>query len=284
MIEKPELINLKKIFRQKNPGLAPYIPGFIYAYLNRALHVSEINEFLTVHGLKTGLDFVEAAIKDFNITLNIKGEENLPEEGRFIFVSNHPLGGFDGMVLLSLLGRKYKKIQSLSNDILLSVVNMKPLFLPVNKHGVLTHESAKLVHEAMESDIQILTFPAGLVSRKTKGKIMDPPWHKNFITKAVQHHRDVIPIYTSGRCTEFFYRLSNFRKFLRIRSNIEMFYLPDETFRHRNENITVTIGPRISFEEFDKSKRPAEWADIMQKYVYSLGEGNKETFRQSIGR
>jgi hypothetical protein len=182
------------------------------------------------------------------------------------------------VLLLTLLGRKYKDIRSPSNDILLNMVNLKSLFIPINKHGRLTHESAHMMDKVMASDIQVLTFPAGLVSRKIRGKIIDPVWQKSFINKAIQYKRDVIPIHVTGRCTEFFYRLSNFRKFLGIKSNIEMFYLPDETYRHRNEHITITFGQAVSYKTFDKSKKPLEWAKSMQDYVYSLGEGNKRPF------
>ncbi len=274
-------LDLKKVFMTKNPGLAPYIPGFVYAYLNRVLHIREINDFLAIHGSKTGLDFTEEVIKEFNITATLIGEENLPEKGRFIFASNHPLGGFDGIVLLTYLGRKYKEIRSLSNDILMSMVNVKPLFVPVNKHGSLSHDAVRKLAEVMDSEIQILTFPSGLVSRKIKGKIMDPLWQKSFISKAVQHKRDIIPIHVTGRCTNFFYRLSNFRKFLGIKTNIEMFYLADETFKHRNKHITITFGQPVSYKFFDKSKRQDAWARSMQNYVYSLGEGNTKPFNSN---
>jgi putative hemolysin len=272
------MVDLKKIFNQKNPRLARYIPGFVYAYLNHALRIREINDFLSVHGKKMGIEFTEAAIKEFNITTTLKGYDNLPEKGRYIFASNHPLGGFDGIILLTLLGKKYKEVRSISNDILMSIVNMKSLFVPINKHGIQTHESAVLLDEVMKSDIQIMTFPSGLVSRKSRGRIRDTKWHKSFISKAVQYERDIIPIHVTGRCTNFFYRLANFRKFLGIKSNIEMFYLPDETFRHRNEHITITFGAPVSHKMFDKSKRPEAWAKSMQNYVYSLGEGNTNPF------
>jgi putative hemolysin len=276
--EKVLFLDLKKIFKEKNPRVARYIPGFVYAYLNRVLHLPEINDFLAIHGSKIGLEFTREVIKEFNVSVTLRGEENLPESGRFIFVSNHPLGGFDGMLLLTVLGGKYKDVRSLSNDILMSFKNLNPLFVPVNKHGLMSHEAVRHFEEIMESDIQILTFPSGLVSRKIHGKIIDPVWHKSFISKAIQHKRDIIPIHVTGRCSDFFYRLSNFRKFLGIKSNIEMFFLSDETFKHRNEHITITFGTPVSYKFFDNSKRPAEWAKSMQNYVYSLGAGTTDSY------
>ena len=271
-------IDLKRIFLKKNPKLAPYIPGFVYRYLNRILHIKEINEFLAKNGMKTGYDFVAAIIEEFNVTTSIIGKENLPDQGRFIFASNHPLGGFDGMLLIKLLIEKYGNVKSISNDILMNMQNINMLFLPINKHGSQSFSSARHLDEVMSSEIQILTFPAGLVSRKRRGVIRDIDWKKNFIGKAIQHKRDVVPIHITGNCTNFFYRLANLRKFLRIKSNIEMFYLADETYQHRNKQLVITIGQPVSWQTFDRSKKPAEWALLMQDYVYSLGRGETKAF------
>jgi 1-acyl-sn-glycerol-3-phosphate acyltransferase len=271
-------LDLRKIFANKNPKLARYIPGFIYKYLNRVLHISEINIFLEKNGEKMNYDFVTAVIENFNVTTTFLGIENLPDRGRYIFVSNHPLGGFDGMILIKMLHEKYGAIKSISNDILMNIKNMADLFVPINKHGNQSTVVARNFEEIMRSEVQILTFPAGLVSRRRKGIIRDIPWKKSFISKSVLYKRDIVPIYVSGRCTDFFYTLANIRKFFRIKPNLEMFYLPDETFHHKNKHFTITIGPAISWQSFDKSKRPDEWALILQDYVYSLPGGKNTPF------
>ena len=252
-------IDLRKIFKEKNPKLAPYIPGFVYRYLNRILHIPEINNILEKSGNKTGYDFVCAVIEDFNITTTYHGTENLPEKGRFIFVSNHPMGGFDGMLLIKMIYEKYGDTKSISNDILMNIKNINSLFLPINKHGSQSTETAENFDKVMKSGSQILTFPAGLVSRKRKGIIRDVEWKKSFVNKAVQYERDVIPVFVSGRCTNFFYTLANLRKFIGIKSNIEMFFLADETYRHKNEHVDITIGPPVSWKTFDKSRSAGSW-------------------------
>src|SRR5512145_558433 len=90
---KPRLVNIRQVFHDKNPGLAKLLPGFVYRYLERIAHQNDINDFLKRHGDKYGLDFAKAAKKDFNVTVNIRGDENLPHDRRCIFASNHPLGG-----------------------------------------------------------------------------------------------------------------------------------------------------------------------------------------------
>ncbi len=271
-----QFVDVKKVFHEKNPRLAPLIPGFVYRFIKNLVHEDYINEFLRKHGHKQGLEFIEAVIADFNVTTEIIGEENLPLKGKFIFAGNHPLGGFDGMVLMHFLGKKYPEVKFLVNDILMNIKNLESLFIPINKHGPHGREAARKMDEAMRSDAQILTFPSGLVSRRIKGKIKDLPWKKNFVQKAVQYQRDVIPFYFSGRNTSHFYFLANLRKFLGIKSNLEMFLLPDETYRHRNKKLTLIFGKPISWKTFDRTKSPQEWATWVRNIVYSLPEKERK--------
>jgi putative hemolysin len=235
------------------------------------VHQRDINEFLEKHGNKMGLDFVKAAIQDFNVKVNIRGDENLPHQGRFIFASNHPLGGFDGILLMDVLSRYYSDFKVLSNDLLMNIINLQPLFIPINKHGKQATEAARKLDKAFRSGTQIVTFPAGLVSRQFGGVVMDLVWHKNFITKSVEYKRDVIPVHFTGRNSKFFYSMYKIRKFLGIKSNLEMFYLVDETYRHRNDTLTVTFGKPIPYTTFDKSKTHLQWAKWVKEQVYVMG-------------
>ncbi|MFW5821537.1 MAG: glycerol acyltransferase, partial [Bacteroidota bacterium] len=140
-------------------------------------------------------------------------------------------------------------------------------------------EAVRKIEEIFEEGLPVLTFPAGLVSRKKKGVIRDPDWKKNFIAKAVQHKRNIIPVYVSGRCTNFFYRLANLRKMMGIKSNIEMLYLPDETYKHRDEHIKVIFGKPISWQMIDKSMNFSQWAAEIQRYVYALPESPEQEFK-----
>ena len=263
-------IDVKQVFYDKNPRLARLIPGFVFNYLKRIVHEEDINSFLAKHGNKRNLEFIHAIIDDFHVGINVLGSENVPERGRFIFAANHPLGGFDGVILMKIISEHYSDFRFLVNDILMNLKNIQDLFIPINKHGRLAVEAASQIDEAFRSDIQILTFPSGFVSRKIHGQIIDLPWQKSFISKAVKFQRDIIPVHFSGRNTNFFYRLATIRKFLGIRANIEMLYLVDETYRHRNENLTIKIGKPISWKTFDESKKPIVWAKWVKEQVYAL--------------
>lgn len=233
--------------------------------------IDDINDFIRKHGDRKGIDFADAIVEYLNLTFQTEGITNLPSpQGRYIFVSNHPLGGPDGIALISFLGKYYPDLKFPVNDILLNLKNLNNIFLPVNKHGGMSREAVKAIASAYTSDNQIIMFPAGLCSRKIKGKIEDLEWQKNFIVEAVKHQRDIVPIYISGQNSNFFYNLSNFRKRIGLKANIEMLWLPKEAFKKKNETLTLKIGKPISWQSFDKSKKPKEWAKEVREILYRL--------------
>ena len=263
-------VDVEQVLFSKNPSLAKKLPRFIISYLKRIVHQDEINRFLQINGHLKDAEFIKAGLDYFEIKYNVYGSENLPAEGRHIFVSNHPLGGLDGLVFIYEISKYFRDIKFPVNDILMNIKNLSGIFVPVNKHGTQGREAARMIEEAYASDCQILYFPAGLCSRKIKGVIRDIKWHKNFITKAVQHKRDIVPAFFSGRNSNFFYNLSNIRNFFGIKSNIEMLYLADEMFRQKEKIINLVFGNKISWKVFDHSKSPAEWAEWVKAEVYAL--------------
>ncbi len=264
-------IDIKQILRQKAPSAAGKIPGFVVNYLIRTVHQAELNEILTRYHDKDGVEFMQELIRYFDLTLAVEGEENIPHEGRLLFASNHPLGGLDGICLSAVIGARFNgRIKYPVNDLLLYLPNLRSIFLPVNKHGSQTKQAAALMDEAYASDHQIITFPAGLCSRRIQGRIEDPEWKKSFIQKAVEYRRDVVPVYFDGQNSDFFYRLAALRKALGIRMNYEMIYLPDEMFRCKHRTFRIRFGRPVSWQTFDSRKKPAEWAAWMKEMVYQL--------------
>ena len=267
-------IYIEQLFRSKNPGVAKMIPGFIYSYLKKVIHQDDINDFITRYGDRKGLDFSDAILEYLHVSYQVIGEANLPSpDGRYIFVSNHPLGGPDGIILISFLRTRYPELKFPVNDLLLNLKNLNNIFLPVNKHGAQAKDAVSALEDAYASDCQMIMFPAGLVSRKQQGIIQDLEWQKSFVSKAIQHRRDIVPIFIDGRNSNFFYNLANFRKKIGLKANIEMLYLPDETFKQRNRTFTLYIGQPIEWESLDKSKKPIEWAQEIKRKVYLLKEG-----------
>jgi len=263
-------IDVKNVIYSKNPALARAVPGFVINYLKRIVHQDELNEFLGKWGHLRDSELIEAGLKHFEIKFKVFNSDNIPESGRYIFVSNHPLGGLDGLVFIYELSKHFNKIKFPVNDILTNIKNLSGIFLPVNKHGSLAKEAARMIEEAYSSDCQILNFPAGLCSRKRRGVIRDLEWQKSFITKSIQHKRDVIPAFFSGRNSNFFYNLANVRKMLGLKANIEMLYLTDEMFKQRDKEIRLVFGKPIPWETFDKSRSALEWANWVKSKSYEL--------------
>lgn len=268
--EQPIKIDIAKVLKTKAPKTK--VPRFIVNYLRRIAHEDEFNIFFEQNPHLKNLDFIEAAFKYLDVNTDIEGKENLPpKEGKYIFASNHPLGGLDGVATGYLLGKEYDgKIRFFSNDLLMNLHPLRDMFVPVNKVGSQSKGHADLMRQLYESDNHLITYPAGMCSRKINGKITDLEWKKNFISKAVQFQRDVVPIYFEGRNSDFFYNLANLRKFLGIKFNVEMMYLADEMFRQKGKKFTIRIGKPIPWQTFDTSKTQAGWAQWVKDIVYKM--------------
>lgn len=267
-------IDIREVVSSKNPKVAKRIPAFVYNWLIRILHLDEINAFIKEFGHLKGIAFVDEVIKTLNIRFELIGEENIPNTGRYMFVSNHPLGGLDGVLLLKLLNEKAGSTRVLINDFLMAISPLKHWFVPVNKVGGQARDSIQFVEELYHSTDQVLIFPAGLCSRKINNKIIDLDWQKHFIQKAVKHKLDIIPIFFGGRNTNRFYNLAKLRKFFKIKFNIEMMFLVDEMYRHRNKTFRIHFGEPINYNTFNNSKRPIEWAKYVKEKVYRLSKSS----------
>ena len=270
-LHTPEkFIDIKEVIKKKNPALAKMMPGFVLSFLKRLIHEDEINRLIFDYRDHYGLDFVRCILNDLKVTYEMEGLEQVPIGGRYIFASNHPLGGFDGLVLMDAIGTVFPEIRFIVNDLLLNIKNFTPIFVPVNKHGLQPAEYARKIDETYSGNAQVLYFPAGLCSRKIRGIITDPKWSKNFIQKAVQYQRDIVPIYFEGRNSNFFYNLANLRKKLRIKANLEMTFLADELFRQKGRHLQLKFGKPLTHTIFDKSKDVTHWTELVREKVYSM--------------
>ena len=267
-------IDLDKVLADKMGARAKYVPGLLKSWLKKIIHQDEVNDFLWESRDKTGVEWLDACVKYLDMTLVVEGRENLPskDDGRlYTFVSNHPLGGIDGVALGSIIGRHYDgNFRYLVNDLLMNLPGLAPLCIPINKTGRQSRNFPAMVEAGFKSDHHMLMFPAGLCSRMTNGVIRDIPWKKTFISKSVEAQRDVVPIHFSGQNSNFFYKLANFCKKAGIKFNIAMLFLVDEMYKNVHGKFTVTIGKPIPWQTFDKSKSPAAWAQWVQDKVYEL--------------
>src|SRR5690606_29575393 len=197
--EEKKFIQVGEIIRQKSPKIAKWIPSFFISYLKKTIHEDEINDIMFRLRNLQGLDFVDALIKDLGVEVVLEGSEHIPLDESVIFASNHPLGGLDGIAFMHAIGRYRRDVTSVVTAILLNVVNLPPLFVGVNKVGGQKKSALAAVDEAYAADQALLVFPAGLVSRKIKGEVVDLEWKKSFISKAKKYQKDIVPVYIEGR-------------------------------------------------------------------------------------
>jgi putative hemolysin len=267
-------VDIEEILKGKLGKNARWVPGVAVNWLKRIAHEDQVNEFLWRSRDLKGTPWLEACMDFLSTTLEVEGMENLPpkDDGRlYTFVSNHPMGGIDGVALGSLIGKHYDgRFRYLVNDLLMNLPGLAPLCIPINKTGKQSRNFPAMVEAGFNSDFHMLMFPAGLCSRKRNGEIRDLPWKKTFITKSVETHRDVVPIHFGGRNSDFFYRLSNISDRLVKKVNIAMLFLVDEMFKNTGNTFPVKIGKPIPWQTFDHSKTPAEWAAYVQDEVYKL--------------
>ena len=267
-------IDIDNILESKMGARKKYVPRPLVAWLKHIVHQDEVNEFLWASRGKTGVEWLEECVSYLDMTLDIKGEENLPgkDDGRlYTFVSNHPLGGQDGVALGAIIGRHYDgRFRYLVNDLLMNLPGLAPLCIPINKTGNQSRSFPAMVEQGFRSDNHILMFPAGICSRRHGGVIRDIAWKKTFVSKSVEYQRDVVPIHFGGRNSDFFYRLANFSDKYVKKVNIAMLFLADEMYKNVHKTFSVTIGKPIPWQTFDKSRTPAQWAQYVQDIVYEL--------------
>lgn len=268
-------IDIDKVLHDKAGKKAGYIPRFMVSWLKRTIHQEEINAFLEEEGDRQGVPWLWDCLRYLGVELKVEGRENLPSpsDGKlYTFVSNHPLGGQDGVALGAVLGEHYDgRIKYLVNDILMNLHGLAPLCIPINTTGKKGRDFPKMVEAGFAGTDNIIMFPAGLCSRRQKdGQIRDLAWKKTFITKSVSSQRDVVPIFFSGSNSKFFYRLANICKRLHIKFNIAMLFLVDEMYKNRNKTFTIKIGKPIPWQTFDRSRSDQEWAAYVREKVYQL--------------
>ncbi|WP_276943716.1 glycerol acyltransferase [Hallella colorans] len=265
-------IDIEKVLRSKMGGKVKYVPRFVINWLKRLAHEDEVNAFLWENRDKEGTSWLEACVKYLDMDISIEGEENLPDkhDGKlYTFVSNHPLGGQDGVCLGAIIGRRYDgKFRYLVNDLLMFLPGLRPVCIGINKTGRQARDFPRMVEMGFQSDNHILMFPAGLNSRLIGGRIHDLPWKKTFVTKSVQYQRDVVPIYFSGRNSKRFYRIAKWQKIIGLKVNIAMLFLVDEMYKNRHKHFRVVVGKPIPWQTFDNRKKTVEWAKYVEDRVY----------------
>lgn len=274
--EQPIRIDLEGVLRAR---LRRKVPGWLVRWLERVICQDELNAMLEYAFPRRGSDFCRAVIEHLGITVNLVGEERLPvvENRRVTIVSNHPLGGLDGMALIDAVARRYGcEPLFVVNDLLMAVEPLGEVFVPINKHGGQSRSAVEAVEAAMAGDRPVLVFPAGLCSRLIGGRVQDLDWNKMFVQKSRQYGRTIIPLHFQAENSMKFYRTALWRKRLHIPFNLEMVLLPGEIFRSRGKTFTIVCGSAVEPSTLPANARAAAAA------VRSLSDAlaNDSTIKQ----
>lgn len=220
----------------------------------------------------TGPQFIDSILKAFEVDFEIPEEDlkRIPKTGPFITVSNHPLGGIDGMILMKLLLNKRPEYKVIANFLLHRIDPLKPFIMPVNPFE--EHKEAQSSTKGIKDAILHLRegyplgiFPAGEVSTYRDEKmIVDKPWEPaamKFIQKAKV---PVIPIYFHAKNSTFFYRLASMSDVLRTAK------LPSEMLSQKKRKIKVRIGNPISVADQEEHNELQNYTDYLRRKTYML--------------
>ncbi len=269
-----KFFDIKKVFRTSKSPFYRYMPGFVINGIRKIVREDKLNELYAKYGHLYGIDLVKALLfQEFNVKIDIIGTENVNPNGRYTYIANHPLGAIDALGFLYLVYKIHGNVLSPSNKIFEYIPNLHELIVPVDVFGHSTKEQIQAVNEAFASEKQIMIFPAGEVSRFINGKIQDPQWHKTFLTKSVKYHRDIVPVFITGRNSNRFYKTAKIRKKLGLKIYIESLLLPDEMLKKYNAQLTYIIGKPISYKEIENSNiSHKDWVEKIKNIVYKLGE------------
>lgn len=269
-------LNLAKLLKSSDSKSLRRLPWFVVKILEKIICQDQMNYVINKYIDSVGVSFQPQVIKEFNITLNVTGVENLPSDSRCFFVANHPFGVIDGLILTYYVGQKYGDLRAIGNDAFLNVPPLRPLIAAVNVYGRTSKEYISALEQVYNSDIAITHFPAGEVSRVFNGRVQDAPWQKSFITKAVLSKRDIVPFYFDGGNSRLFYSIYKLRNKLGISANLELMLLPREMFKKRNKTVSLVIGKPIPWESFNSSATHYEWAQKVREHVYKIGQSLEE--------
>ena len=278
--DKTFQVDIEKVIRSQKNRYIKNMPNFAVRYIKKIIREDELNKITEYAGETQGIEFIKKSMEYLNINCNFFNKENIPPEGRYIFAGNHPLGGIDFFAAVLSISDNYENIKAIANEMLMHVKPLQDIFLPVNVFKHNSKKAKEAIIKAMASeDTQMMTFPAGEVARKYNGILDDGKWHRSFIRNAVEFKRDIIPVFIDAENSKKFYRVANARRTLRLKTDIELFLLPQELIKQKNKIINVTFGKPISYKTFDKNKQICEWAQEVKKIVYGLKKNKNLTLQ-----
>lgn len=245
--------------------------AFLAPLLMRSLRIRELNElYKKTHELE-GLAFIDAVLNHLSISFEVSVEDlkNIPLQGAFIAVANHPYGGLDGLLMLKLLATARPDFRIMANQLLSKLPNLKPLMLPVEIFKPASGKNTsgiRRILEQLHNDMPVGIFPAGEVSsfKISSSGITDATWKPGIARLLERAKVPVIPIHFSGANSLSFNLLGFLHPFMRT------IRLPSELFNKRGLKVKIRIGKPITYNTFRQIPEPDRLA-YLRANTYALG-------------
>ncbi|MCF8320038.1 MAG: lysophospholipid acyltransferase family protein [Flavobacterium sp.] len=268
------LVTAKEVAKAIKADKYGFLGTFSGWLLMKVLKISTLNKFYDKNKHLEDVAFLNAILDDLEIKFEIPEEDfkRLPKEGAYITISNHPLGGIDGALLLKLMIEREPNFKIIANFLLHRIAPMKKYIMPVNPFE--NHKDAKssvvgiketLLHLKEGKPLGI--FPAGEVSTYKDGKlVVDKPWEVGAIKVIRKAQVPVVPIYFHAKNSRLFYFLSKIGDTLRTAK------LPSEVFSQKERVIKVRIGKPISVSEQNEYETIEEYSKFLRKKTYMLSK------------
>ncbi len=262
------MIEIEKIIQEQNPKLLEKLKGYKLNFLKWLLRIDKINAIVVRNKEFEGVAFAERVLSDFKIKVVIKGLENLNKSEKYIFASNHPSAGFDGLAFICAMSNFTNNFQVIVKDVLCHIENLRPVFTPINTYHKQKNDYVEKLDKIYKSDAQVLILPSGACSRRINGEIKDLNWGTHFIKKSKAYKRNIVPVHISGKNPSYFYFFANLRKKLGIKYNAEELLLPRAVLKQKPTTIIVSFKKPINFLQFNNTKSVNDWAQYVKSAVY----------------
>ncbi|HEX7916934.1 lysophospholipid acyltransferase family protein [Rudaea sp.] len=274
------MISVERSFFEKFPrlaaGRARSFSQPVVELLRKVACEDRINRVLAEFAPRTGFDFVERALEGFRISYRIAhtDRENIPAEGRVVIVANHPLGAFDALALVHLVGSVRRDVRILANDVLTQLAQLSSLLLPVNVFGGSGASAGRLrdAYRALENEQALIVFPAGEVSRMGPQGVRDGRWSSGFVRMARHAGAPVLPVHIAAHNSPTFYGVSMLAK------PLSSLLLPREMFVP--QQLGISVGEPVAATELGADKAEPV-AQAMRRHVYQLAKRRPTVFATS---
>jgi putative hemolysin len=267
------LSNQQNTFYNNLPVL---IKRIILSFLSSLMHIKQINNFIEVNSKKYGIDFIDELLETLDISYSVSAKDKLkiPSEGKLFIVSNHPLGGIDGLLLIKLISEVRSDVKIIVNDLLMNIDNLSNNFIPFDLFSNKSQrENIEQIYKSLTNNNAVIIFPSGEVSRLGLSGIKDSKWKKSVIQLSKKFKVPVLPVYVNARNSMLFYFISIVNK------TFSIFFLPRELFNKKGKTFQIIIGHHIPSEAFENRYHKIEYQiKLLRKHVELIGKGKKGIF------